>query len=232
MTKNDALWVHCMNNSFELLCLLKNAGHLKTLRDPLWWPRSRTFWVIVGAILTQQSKWEKVEQSLENLEKAGVESLEKFFICKLESVCELIKPSGFYNTKAKNLQALCRAILEDFGSFESFCETASREWLLGQKGIGQESADSILCYACEREAMVVDSYSARLLYAFGYEFESYESLQAWFCEGIEMHWHKIQALYGRDVSLNEVYARFHGKIVEFCKENSKGKIVNVESLGV
>ena len=221
-----------MNNSFELLCLLKNAGHLKTLRDPLWWPRSRTFWVIVGAILTQQSKWEKVEQSLENLEKAGVESLEKFFICKLESVCELIKPSGFYNTKAKNLQALCRAILEDFGSFESFCETASREWLLGQKGIGQESADSILCYACEREAMVVDAYSARLLKAFGYEFESYEDLQAWFCEGIDAHWDKIQALYGRDVSLNEVYARFHGKIVEFCKENSRGKIVNVESLGV
>jgi len=221
-----------MNNSFELLCLLKQAGHLKTLRDPLWWPRSRTFWVIVGAILTQQSKWEKVEQSLENLEKAGVESLEKFFTCKPEVLCELINPSGFYNTKAKNLKALCRAILEDFGSFEFFCEAVCREWLLEQKGIGQESADSILCYTCEREAMVVDSYSARLLYAFGYEFESYESLQAWFCEGIEMHWHKIQALYGRDVSLNEVYARFHGKIVEFCKENSRGKIVNVESLGV
>ena len=220
-----------MNNSFELLCLLKNAGYLKTTRDPLWWPRSRTFWVIVGAILTQQSKWEKVEQSLENLEKAGVNSLEKLFTCKLEVLSELIKPSGFYNTKAKNLQLLCRAIVEDFGSFELFCETVSREWLLGQKGIGQESADSILCYACEREAMVVDAYSARLLQAFGYEFESYENLQAWFCEGIEMHWHKMQTLYGRELSLNEVYARFHGKIVEFCKENSKGKRVNIESLG-
>jgi endonuclease-3 related protein len=212
--------------------LLKKTGHLKTLRDPLWWPRSRTFWVIVGAILTQQSKWEKVEQSLENLEKAGIDSLEKLVTCKPETMCELIKPSGFYNTKAKNLQALSRAIVEEFGNFEFFCEAVSREWILAQKGIGQESADSILCYACEREAIVVDAYSARLLHAFGYEFESYESLQAWFCEGIDTHWHKVQVLYERELSLNEVYARFHGKIVEFCKENSKGKIVNIECLGI
>lgn len=221
-----------MNNSFELLCLLKQTGHLKTSRDPLWWPRSRTFWVIVGSVLTQQSKWEKVEQSLENLEKAGIDSLEKLITCKPEVLCELIKPSGFYNTKAKNLQALSRAIVEEFGNFEFFCEAVSREWLLGQKGIGQESADSILCYACEREAMVVDAYSARLLHAFGYEFESYESLQAWFCEGIDTHWHKVHALYGRELSLNEVYARYHGKIVEFCKENSRGKVVDIKSLGI
>lgn len=221
-----------MNNSFELLCLLKKVGHLHTSRDPFWWPQSRTFWVIVGVILTQQSKWEKVEQSLKNLEQAGIDSLEKLFICKREVLCELIKPSGFYNTKAKNLQALSRAIVEDFGNFDSFCATVSREWLLAQKGIGEESADSILCYACERDAMVVDAYSARLLQAFGYEFESYENLQAWFCEGIDTYWSKVQALYGREISLNEVYARFHGKIVEFCKENSRGKVVNIEGLGI
>lgn len=220
-----------MNNSFELLCLLKNSGHLKTSRDPLWWPRSRTFWVIVGAILTQQSKWEKVEQSIDNLEQAGLDSLEKIATSSLELLTQLIKPSGFYNTKAQNLKKLSIAILETFGSFENFCIEVSREWLLAQKGIGEESADSILCYACGQEAMVVDAYSARLLNAFGYEFESYETLQTWFCEGISTHWHKIVSLYGRELSLNELYARYHGKIVEFCKENSKGKVVNVECLG-
>ena len=220
-----------MNNSFELLVLLKNAGYLKTTRDPLWWPRSKTFWVIVGAILTQQSKWEKVEQSLANLENRGINSLEELACIEEAIVCECIKPSGFYNTKSKNLKRLALAICEEFGSFDAFCEQVSREWLLEQKGIGQESADSILCYACGREAMVVDAYSARLLEAFGYEFDSYEALQSWMCEGIEMHWHKIVALYGRELSLNELYARFHGKIVEFCKENSRGKIVSVECLG-
>ena len=118
-----------------------------------------------------------------------------------------------------------------FGSFEIFCENVSREWLLAQKGIGEESADSILCYACGHEAMVVDAYSARLLYAFGYEFESYEALQAWFREGIEANWAKVVSLYGRELSLNELYARFHGKIVEFCKENSRGKVVDIRCLG-
>jgi endonuclease-3 related protein len=219
-----------MNASFELLVLLKNAGYLKTTRDPLWWPRSGTFWVIVGAILTQQTKWEKVEKSLENLENFGITSLEDLAALPIVSLAELIKPSGFYNTKAKNLHTLSRAILETFGGFETFCEAVEREWLLAQKGIGEESADSILCYACLKEAMVVDAYTARLLEAFGYAFDSYGALQAWMVEGLNNN-AKIEALYERALSRQELYARFHGKIVEFCKENSRGKNVDISSLG-
>lgn len=219
-------------NSFDLLVALKAHGYLKTTRDPLWWPRSGTFWVVVGAILTQQTKWEKVEESMRHLENAGVDSLQKLAGLDLERISVCIKPSGFYNTKAKNLQRLSQAILETFGSFESFCEQVDREWLLAQKGIGEESADSILCYACKHEAMVVDAYTARLLQGFGYSFESYEALQEWVVEGIVSHFKKINQLYGREMTLSEVYARFHGKIVEFCKENSRGKVVDVESLGI
>ena len=95
-----------MNSSFELLVALKNKGYLKTTRDPLWWPRSGTFWVIIGAILTQQAKWENVEKSMENLERASIDSLEKLSMLPLESLLEHIRPSGFYNTKAKNLHLL------------------------------------------------------------------------------------------------------------------------------
>ena len=221
-----------MNNSYELLEALKCQGYLKTTRDPLWWPRSGTFWVIVGAILTQQAKWEKVEKSIANLENAGVQSLEDLSKLDTETLATLIKPSGFYNTKAKNLHALIKALLKEFGSFEVFCEEASRSWLLGQKGVGEESADAILCYACKKEALVVDAYSARLLEAFGYTFDSYEALQEWMVDGIISHRKEIEALYESEISLIEVYARFHGKIVEFCKENSSGKKVMVESLGI
>ena len=221
-----------MNSSYELLEALKRQGYLKTTRDPLWWPRSGTFWVIVGAILTQQAKWEKVEKSIANLENAGVQSLEDLSKLDTETLATLIKPSGFYNTKAKNLHALIKALLKEFGSFEVFCEEASRSWLLGQKGVGEESADAILCYACKKEAFVVDAYSARLLEAFGYSFDSYEALQEWMVDGIISHKKEIEALYTNEISLSEVYARFHGKIVEFCKENSSGKKVMVESLGI
>ena len=219
-------------NSFDLLVALKTQGYLKTTRDPLWWPRSGTFWVLVGAILTQQTKWEKVEESMANLERAGVDSLEKLLHLDLELLALNIKPSGFYNTKAKNLHLLAKAILEEFNSFDAFCENVDREWLLAQKGIGEESADSILCYACKHEALVVDAYTARLLMSFGYSFESYGGLQEWMVEGILSNLVKINQLYEKEISLNELYARFHGKIVEFCKEKSRGKIVNVESLGI
>ena len=226
MIKKNFLSKRHFVNSFELLVALQNNNALKTLRDPLWWPRSCSFWVIVGMILTQQTKWKKVELSLENLEKENIDSLEKLAECDELFLSTLIKPSGFYNTKAKRLKTLCKAIIEDFGSFDDFCAQVDRDWLLAQKGIGEESADYILCYACGKDAMVVDAYTARLLYALGYEFDDYASIQAWLIEGILQNYHKLE-----ETSLNKVYALFHGEIVEFCKKNSKGKIVNVDVLG-
>ena len=85
-----------------------------------------------------------------------------------------------------------------------------------------ETADSILCYACARPAMVVDAYTARLLNAFGYEFESYDELQEWCEEGIRGYFDTVQ--------LPAAFARFHGMIVEYVKRNSKGKAVNIEVL--
>ncbi len=231
MIKKHSSHKHCMN-SYELLVALKRKGYLKTKRDTLWWPRSRTFWVIIGAILTQQTKWEKVEQSIENLENHGINSLEKIANSSLETLSILIKPSGFYNTKAQSILRLCICILETFGTVEGFCENVNREWLLAQKGIGPESADSILCYACGHNAMVVDAYTSRLLEAFGYAFDSYDALQEWMCEGIDLYFTECQKLYGYEIALHEIYARFHGKIVEFCKENSRGKKVEVSGLGL
>ena len=219
-----------MQSSYDLLRALKNMGYLKTTRDPLWWPRSCTFEVIIGAILTQQTKWEKVEESLANLKESDLLSLEALSSTNAEEIANHIKSSGFYNTKAVRLQLLCKKILEDFGSFETFQDEVDRKWLLAQKGIGMESADSILCYGCGREIFVVDSYTRRLLEAFGYSFESYMEIQSWMQEGIEANFDKITKMYDTKMTLHTVYARFHGKIVEFSKEHIRGKNVNIETL--
>lgn len=210
--------------------MLKNAGYLKELRDPLWWPNSGTYEVVVGTILTQQTKWEKVEKSLKNLKEAGVDSLEDISRLDNKTLSLLIKPSGFYNTKAKYLLGVCKNITEYFGNFEEFCDRVDREWLLMQKGIGQESADSILCFGCKRDIFVVDSYTSRLLKAFGYEFESYDELSEWMSSGILSNLDKVTDLYKKELSINEIYARFHGKIVEYCKQNSRGKQIEISAL--
>lgn len=208
-------------NSFELLKALKQMGYIKDKRDEYWWPKSGTFDVVVGAILTQQARWEKVEKSLDNLRKNGYLNLNALADISADELALLIKDSGFYNMKAKRLKLLSKNIQENFGDFETFQNGVDREWLLKQKGIGQESADSILCYACYKEAMVVDSYTARVLSFLGYEFEEYGQIQEWLVCGLEENIEKIYELYKEEISLEKVYARFHGKIVEFLKEYKK-----------
>lgn len=208
-----------ISDAYELYQLLQKQDLLKD-KPPMWWPAYGTFEVIIGAILTQNSQWTRVEVSLKNLESyLDVDSLIEMDIESLEG---LIQPSGLFKSKAKYIKLLVVAMKEDYSDFDHFCSEVSREWLLSQKGIGPETADSILCYACKREAMVVDAYTARLLNAFGYEFESYDDLQEWCTKGLSFLVDSSERF--------KVYALFHAMIVEFVKANSKGKKINIESL--
>jgi len=186
-------------------------------KPPFWWPKYGTFEVVVGAILTQNTQWSKVEKSLDNLRNNNLISLEGLAHCDRDILQEHIKVSGLYKTKAKYLQLLAQSILETFGDFETFFYEVNRDYLLDQKGVGFESADAILSYACKREeVLVVDAYSARLLEALGFEFEAYHEIQSWLSSGVKAE--------------NGNYAIFHGMIVAYCKANSKGKKVMIEAL--
>jgi endonuclease-3 related protein len=200
------------SNSYELLVELRKKNLLRN-SPKYWWPNAGSFEVVIGAILTQNSKWEKVEIALNNLKNISLEELAEFNEFEL---APMIQSVGFYNQKSKRLILLAKNILKEFGSSEEFQELVTREWLLSQKGIGFETADSILCYGCFRETMVMDSYTKRLLKKNGFEFESYDEMKEWFENGVEENWHKIADFYDND--LNLCYARFHGKIVEFMKK--------------
>lgn len=207
-----------LNDSYDLYSWLEKK-ELLAHKPSYWWPEYGTFAVVIGAILTQNTKWEKVERSLENLRAYGLLSLEALHAADFDLLMELIQPSGLYKSKALYLKRLVGAIVEQYGDFEMFKSDVDREWLLDQKGVGPETADSILCYACERSEMVVDAYTARLLGAFGLEYEAYDDIKGWCSDGL------------RDTfpteELAERYALFHGMIVEYVKANSKGKTVKI-----
>jgi len=215
-----------IQNSIELFELLKQKGYDKPDRDAWWWPNSGSFEVVVGAILTQNTKWENVEKALDNLKNA--KKLHPLILQKtpIEQLQELIRPSGFYKAKSIYLKLLSQNLLKDFTNFKEFQNSASREWLLSQKGIGQESADSILNYACYQEAFVVDSYTNRLLNAFGYNFQTYNELQEWIVESFYREYSKVFPTLTRA----QAYARAHGMVVEYCKVNKKGKVVDIQEL--
>lgn len=207
-------------DSFELFCALLEFEKNLTDRDEYWWPRSGSFEVIVGAILTQQTKWESVEKSIQNLKRHNFFSLEDIAAMNTDTLSTLIRPSGFYNQKSVRLKALCCAIIVEFGSFESFALSVDREWLLAQKGIGYESADSILLYACRREIMVADAYSARLLKSkCALDELTYEEIREWLESGVYANSAKACKLVDGDMV--KVFSLFHGAIVEYCKKHSK-----------
>jgi len=200
-------WLHSLQkNSFEIYKFLETKNLLKS-SPKYWWPNSGTFEVILGALLTQNTTWKNVEKSFRNLE--NYLTLDKFLALGKDDLKLLIKPSGFYNQKAPRLLQLVKNIKSDFDNFDNFTKQVTREWLLSQKGIGKESADAILCYACLREVMVVDTYTKRLLKSFEIEFKQYEQYQAFLESSVKKRFSKSE--------LNLLYARFHGMIVEYNK---------------
>lgn len=210
--------------SFELFIFLHSLNLLQD--SPLWWwPNHGDFEVVVGAILAQNTKWENVQKSLQNLRTQRIliphqneQSLKNLAHSDPYFIASLIKSSGFANQKSLRLIQLSRNILKDFGDYQSFTQNTDSQWLIAQKGIGQESRDAILNYACLREVMVVDKYTYKLLCLHGYEMQEYAEIQEWIENGVTQHLDRIQSLYPYEISLAQIYARFHGKIVEFAKK--------------
>ncbi len=218
-----------MLDSFEILKALKSLDLLKNA-PAWWWPNALKFEALLGVVLTQNTKFEAVLKSLENLKNAFILenddeiNLKKIAYIEFSKLAECVRPSGFYNQKAKRLIDLSKNILKDFQSFENFKQEVTREWLLDQKGIGKESADAILCYVCAKEVMVVDKYSYLFLKKLGIEIEDYDELQIFFEKGVQENLNSALALYENTIPLAQLYARFHGKIVEFSKQKLELKL--------
>jgi endonuclease-3 related protein len=132
-----------------------------------WWPGETPFEVMVGAILTQNTNWKNVERAIENLQGVGLLSLEALSALPTGLLAEYIRPAGYYNIKAGRLHNLLTFINEVHGGdLQALLEqplTTLREQLLSVKGVGPETADSILLYAANLPIFVVDTYTHRIL---------------------------------------------------------------------
>ncbi|ECO7369842.1 endonuclease III domain-containing protein [Campylobacter coli] len=186
------------------------------------------FELLISVILTQNTKWDNVLKALDNLKNAQISSLEQISNLSNLELATLIKPSGFYNTKAKRLKELANKILDTYSDIENFKTNVNREWLLNIKGLGFESVDSILNYLCKREILVVDSYTQRLAMHLGYEFENYEDLREFFESGIENEQENLCQILEKKYEFFELYQIFHAVIIAFGKVAFKGAKLTLE----
>jgi endonuclease-3 related protein len=132
-----------------------------------WWPAETELEVMVGAVLTQNTNWSNVEKAIGNLKKRGVLTLEGLRVIAATELAEDIRPAGYYNVKAKRLKNLINFIVEryqtDLSIFLGEETQTLRQGLLSVKGVGPETADSILLYAAQRPVFVIDAYTHRIL---------------------------------------------------------------------
>jgi endonuclease-3 related protein len=151
-----------------------------------WWPGRTPFEIIVGAILVQNTNWVNAARAITNLRQAKLltpAALEEVSYARLAS---LIRSSGYFRQKARKLKAFLNFLRKVHrGSLAAMFRTPTatlREQLLRVHGIGPETADSILLYAGNHPAFVVDTYTRRILQRHGLATgkESYEGLRGLF----------------------------------------------------
>lgn len=131
-----------------------------------WWPGDGRFEIIVGAILTQNTNWGNVERAIANLKAAGVLNPAAIHGMTVEELAGLIRPAGYFNVKAARLKSFMNWLFEAYGGDVDAPAAEDlhtlRRRLLAVKGVGRETADSILLYAYDKPIFVVDAYTARV----------------------------------------------------------------------
>jgi endonuclease-3 related protein len=182
-----------------------------------WWPAETGLEMMVGAILTQNTSWNNVEKAILNLKEKSLLSIQKLSQIPASILAEYIRPAGYYNLKVKRLKNLIHFIVDryngDIQTLFSLDTDTIREELLTVKGIGMETADSIVLYGAGRPIFVVDTYTHRILTRHGLieEEAGYNDLQSFFMDNLS-----------DDV---ELYKEFHALIVktgkDFCRREPR-----------
>lgn len=170
-----------------------------------WWPytdeKNKELEVSIGAILTQNTNWQNVEKAISNLKAQKLLSSKKLEEINVKRLATLIKPSGYYNQKAKKIKS--------FIKFLKSGKEFNRDNLLSIWGVGPETADSILLYAYDQPIFIIDAYTKRVMNRLGFKEKTYDELQKLFMQNLP-----------KNVQL---YNEFHALLVKLGKDFCKTK---------
>ncbi len=178
-----------------------------------WWPGESALECILGAVLTQNTSWKNVEKAIDSLKRENLISVEDLSLIHTNELAELIRPSGYYNQKAIKIKNFISFLVDEFsGSLDNMFATERlqlRKKLLSIKGIGPETADSIMLYAGGIPVFVVDAYTWRVLYRHGLapEVTSYGEMQEIFTDSLP-----------EDAG---VFSEYHALLVRLAKEHCR-----------
>jgi len=176
-----------------------------------WWPvtsKNEQFEIILGTILTQNTSWKNVETAIANLNSEKLIDPAQIARVDTQKLAALIKPSGYFNQKAERLKIMAKFFLDN-KNLSVLHISELRKKLLEIKGVGPETADSIVLYAFNKPSFVVDLYTKRIFSRLGLCSKncSYDELQKMFHDALP-----------KDAQL---FNEYHALIVEHAKQHCK-----------
>lgn len=171
-----------------------------------WWPADTPLEMMIGAILVQNTNWRNVEKALIKLRPyLGAEALDRL---QEEELAQLIKPSGFFNIKAKRIKSFIQWWKQynfSLNRVKKLEKETLRKELLNVHGIGRETADVMLLYALDKAVFVVDAYARRIFYRIGYDMpNSYDHFRL-----------EVEQTFPEKL---DVFNEFHALLVEHAKQ--------------
>lgn len=176
-----------------------------------WWPAKTPYEMMIGAILTQNTSWTNVEKAI----SAFGDRLCPEFVTKveLEDLAAIIRPSGYHNQKSLRLKELTKwyaTYFYDIQLVKARTGESLRQELLAIKGIGPETADSILLYALDKEYFVIDAYTRRIFCRLGWQ--------------VPIGYDDFQGLITREIPRDlQLFNEFHALLVEHAKLHCRKK---------
>jgi endonuclease-3 related protein len=180
-----------------------------------WWPADSRLEVIIGAILAQNTAWRNVEKAISNLKKRKLINLKKLSQLSHSELGKLIRASGFYNIKAKRLQAIINFLIDKYSGKIDLLKkeqlSVLRNNLLSVNGIGEETADSILLYGLDKPVFVIDAYTKRI-------FSRHHLIDT------KSQYRDVQKFITNNLPKSvKVYQEYHALLVRLAKEYCRTK---------
>jgi endonuclease-3 related protein len=187
-----------------------------------WWPGRTPFEVIVGAILVQNTSWVNAARAIANLRQANLLTPSAMENAPQPKLARLIRSSGYFRQKARKLKAFVKFLRKEHrGSLAVMFRTPTeklREQLLSVRGIGPETADSILLYAGNHPVFVVDAYTRRILQRHGLASgkESYEEIRGLFEKSLPNGPQLFNEFHALIVHTGKQYCRTRAPLCSQC----------------
>lgn len=204
-----------ISNNYELDTGLRLIyGKLyKRFKSQNWWPADSKLEIIIGAILTQAVNWSNVEKAINNLKENNLLNLKSLDQIEQAELAQHIKPSGYYNMKAKKIKEFVEYLKDNYNLDLNNIDKGERsvkvlrKELLRIYGIGPETADSILLYVYNKPIFVIDNYTKRILTRIGYISRN-------------TNYGKIQNIFQSNLKQDiDFYKEYHALIVKLGKED-------------